>query len=94
MRLNGKAGVARLMAGVAAGAIAMGASAAWAQSKPITVEPQPLMSALHDFGSQTGAPILYAPEILSSKVTGGVMGAADEQTALTTILAGTGLTMT
>ncbi len=80
------------MAGVAAGAIVMGASAAWAQSKPITVEPQPLMSALHDFGSQTGAQILYAPEILNTKVSTGVTGAGDEQTALATILAGTGLT--
>ena len=80
------------MAGAATGAIVLGAGAAWAQSKSITIEPQPLMSALHDFGSQTGNQVFYTPEILEAKVSGGVAGAADEQSALTRILEGTGLT--
>jgi len=92
MGLFRKSGHAHLMLSAAVGALALGSGAAWAQSKPITIAPQTLASALHDFGSQTGRQIFFAPELAASKVSPGVTGATDEQLALAEILQGTGLT--
>jgi outer membrane receptor protein involved in Fe transport len=83
---------AHLMVSAAVGALTLGSGAAWAQSKPINIAPQTLASALHDFGSQTGHQIFFAPEVAASKVSPGVTGATDEQQALAQILEGTGLT--
>jgi iron complex outermembrane receptor protein len=83
---------ARLMVGAAVGALTLGASAAWAQTRPITISAQTLASALHDFGSQTGRPILFSPSATKSKVSPGVSGATDDRAALAALLQGTGLT--
>jgi len=83
---------AKLMLGAAVGALAMGFGVACAETTAITVAPQKLSSALHDFGSQTGHQIFFAPEIAAAKLSRGVDGVADEQLALQQILAGTGLT--
>ncbi len=92
MGLFRKSGYAHLMAGAAAGALLFGSGAAWAQTKPITIAPQTLASALHDFGSQTGRQIFFKPELTAAKTSQGVSGATDEQVALAEILEGTGLT--
>jgi len=86
-----KSGHAHLMAGVAVGALMMG-SAAYAQSKPINVAPQPLTSALNEFGAQTGQQVFFTLEMTGSKVSPGVAGASDQQLALNQLLQGTGLT--
>ena len=66
---------------MSAGVIAwtLGASAAYAQTRPITIQSQALASALHDFGAQTGRQIMFTPESTRSKVSGRVDGATDEQ---------------
>ena len=92
MKLFRNSGHARLMLGAAVCALTLGSGAAWAQAKPINIAPQTLASALHDFGSQTGHQIFFAPELAASKVSQGAAGATDEQTALAQILQGTGLT--
>jgi iron complex outermembrane receptor protein len=92
MGLFRKSGHAHLMVSAAVGALTLGCGPAWAQSKPINIAPQTLASALHDFGSQTGHQIFFAPEVAASKVSPGVTGATDEQLALAQILQGTGLT--
>ena len=83
---------ARLMVGAAVCALALGSGAARAQSKPITIAPQTLASALHDFGAQTGRQIMFTPESAASKMSHGVDGAIDEGAALGQLLQGTGLT--
>ena len=81
------------MLGAAVGAMALGASAAWAQAKgPISIPPQNLASALHDFGVQTGRQVMFATDLAETKVSRGVSSAADEQVALKQLLEGTGLT--
>jgi outer membrane receptor protein involved in Fe transport len=92
MGLFRKSGYSHLMAGAAVGALTLGANAAWAQTKPITIEPQALASALHDFGAQTGRQIMFTPESAASKMSHGVNGATDEEVALAELLDGTGLT--
>ncbi|MGE5500657.1 MAG: TonB-dependent receptor plug domain-containing protein, partial [Ignavibacteriales bacterium] len=92
MGLFRKSGYTHLMVSAAVGALTLGANAAWAQTKPITIEPQALASALHDFGAQTGRQIMFTPESAASKVSRGVNGATDEEVALTELLDGTGLT--
>ncbi|HEX6860997.1 MAG TPA: TonB-dependent receptor [Caulobacteraceae bacterium] len=80
------------MVSAAVGALTLGSGAAWAQTKPITIAPQTLASALHDFGAQTGRQIMFTPESTTAKVTRGVEGATDEEVALAQLLQGTGLT--
>jgi len=92
MGLFRKSSHAHLMLSAAVGALTLGSGAAWAQTQPITVAPQTLASALHDFGSQTGRQIFFRPELAVSKMSPGVAGATDEQLALAEILQGTGLT--
>jgi outer membrane receptor protein involved in Fe transport len=92
MGLFNKSRHAGLMASVAAGALMLGASAASAQTKTITIEPEALASALHDFGAQTGRQIMFTPESTASKMSPGVNGVSDEQVALAQLLEGTGLT--
>ena len=93
MRLFGKSGRARLMFSAAAGALTLGSGAAWAQDNaPINVAPQSLTSALYDYGRQVDRQVMFTPGIAASKTTAGVSGVTDESTALTQLLAGTGLT--
>ena len=87
-----KAHYVRLLLGAAVGALTLGASAAWAESKPIIIPAQSLSAALHEFGSQTGRSIMFSPAAAASKETVGVDGVADQQLALTKLLEGTGLT--
>jgi len=92
MRKSSNTRRAALMIGAAIGALALGASAAWAETKPITIAPQALSDALHEFASQTGRPIMFSPAATGSKETVGVNGVTDQQLALAQLLQGTGLT--
>jgi iron complex outermembrane receptor protein len=81
------------MLGVSVGVLVGGLGVAHAQDKaPINIAPQPLESALYDFGGQTGRQILFAPGLTNTKRTPGVTGEADAQVALAALLQGTGLT--
>jgi iron complex outermembrane receptor protein len=92
MGLFRRSNYAHLMVSAAVGALTLGTSAAWAQSKPINIPPQALASALNDFGSQTGQQVFFTTDLIAAKVSSGVAGATDEQVALAQILQGTGLT--
>ncbi len=82
----------RLFLGAAAGALALSAGVAGAQERaPITIGPQPLESALYDFGGQTGLQVLFAPGLATAKRTAGVSSETDVDLAMTRLLAGTGL---
>ncbi|HYG27996.1 MAG TPA: TonB-dependent receptor, partial [Caulobacteraceae bacterium] len=71
----------------------LSAGVAVAQERgPITIEPQALTTALHEFGSQTSRQVMFSPGLLSSKTSAGVSAASDEQMALAQLLRGTGLT--
>ena len=93
MRPSRKSWRVHLMSGVAAGTIVLSASASLAQEKaPINIAPQSLSSALYEFGSKTDRQMMFSPGITASKTTRGVSAAVDEQSALTQLLDGTGLT--
>ena len=84
---------ARLLCGSAVATWAMLSGAAFAQGgEPINIAPQPLSSALREFASQSQQAILVAPDLANAKVSQGVSNTADPETALTQLLAGTGLT--
>ena len=57
----------------------------------LNIGAQPLSRALLDFSAQTGLQIGYAADLASGKVTEGVEGIDDPDTALAEILASTGL---
>ncbi|HEX5775233.1 MAG TPA: TonB-dependent receptor [Caulobacteraceae bacterium] len=93
MRRLGKTVRTRLLASVAAGVLGCSAGLAQAQDRePITIAPQPLESALYDFGGKTGLQVLFPPGLTVSKRTSGISGETDVQLAMSRLLQGTGLT--
>jgi len=82
---------ARLLCGAAVVAIAAGGQAAAQDRTRIHIEPQSLVSALNEFGVQTGQPVISTPELTGSKLSPGVNDAEDPGVALAQLLAGTGL---
>lgn len=58
------------------------------------ISPQSLATALSEFARQSQQEILFAPEIVAEKMSGGVRGTLRPQEALTTLLANTGLAFT
>jgi outer membrane receptor protein involved in Fe transport len=81
-----------LLGGAAALALIAGASAAYAEDVTFNIAPQPLASALNQFGAQSDTAVLVRPDLAGSKMTKGVNGAATAEMALNTLLDGTGLT--
>jgi iron complex outermembrane receptor protein len=81
---------ARLLAGAAFLALAMGA--AQAQAASITVKAQRLETALPEFGAQSGVTVLASPDVTGSKVSRAISNVSDPDAALRQMLAGTGLT--
>ena len=57
----------------------------------LSIEAQPLASALREFSEQTGLQIGYAAELADGKATDGVDGIKDPEIALDTLLASSGL---
>ncbi len=93
MRLSKQSWRVRLMSGGAACALALCAGAALAEDNaPISIAPQPLSSALYEFGAKTGRQVMFAPGSAATKTTRGVSPGLDEQSALRELLDGTGLT--
>jgi iron complex outermembrane receptor protein len=80
-----------LLGGAAAIATVIGAGAAYAAEASFAIEPQPLDSALREFGVQSGVTILADAELTLSKVSPGVRATTDPELALRQVLAGTGL---
>ena len=93
MRLFGRSARARLFFSASTAVLLSGLSVAHAEDKaPINIAPQPLASALYDFGGQTGLQVMFAPSLAGAKRTAGVTGETDERLAMAHLLEGTGLT--
>jgi len=82
----------RLLGGAAAVALMVACGAAHAEDLTFNIAPQPLASALNQFGAQSDTAVLVRPDLAGSKMTKGVSGAASAEIALNTLLEGTGLT--
>lgn len=80
-----------LLAGAAVVAVAT-PCAARAQSVAFNIEPQALAGGLQEFARQTDREILYAPELVANRRTGGVSGSFTPEAAMQRLLAGTNLT--
>ena len=80
---------ARLMCG-AAMAVAL-PLAAQAAEVAFNIAPQPLTGALKEFGVQSQSTIVARPDVVSTKISGGVARSAEPDEALAALLAGTGL---
>jgi len=100
MRLFSQSKHARLLSGVAFGALLLASGAANAQAatpaadtEQISIAAQPLASALYEYGTKTGRQVMFTPDVVTrSKTSSPVFAAADEDGALRQLLAGTGLT--
>jgi outer membrane receptor protein involved in Fe transport len=81
------------LSSVAVGCLALSANAASARDRVTTykIPPQSLDRALRDFGLQSGMTIMGESVIISGKSSGGFAQRADPETALKTLLKGTGL---
>jgi outer membrane receptor protein involved in Fe transport len=83
----------RLLCSAAAIAIFTSAGIAHAEDKrDFNIAPQPLATALMEFGAQSGVAIVVPGELTATKTTHGVSASVEPELALQTILAGTGLT--
>jgi outer membrane receptor protein involved in Fe transport len=82
----------QLLCGAAMATVLGAAAAAQAEESNFTIPPQALSSALASFSEQTGRPVLYRPEIATSKSSPGASGSLETEVALNQLLAGTGLT--
>ncbi|MGH6612587.1 TonB-dependent receptor plug domain-containing protein [Sphingomonas sp.] len=84
-----------LLGGIATACLLTAPAMAQAQSAPsFRIAPQPLDSALRDFGLQSGVTILADATITNGKKSGGYTGKSDAETVLRSLLQGTGLRYT
>jgi iron complex outermembrane receptor protein len=81
----------RLLGGAAALSLMAAYGAAQAQDRTFNIAPQPLASALNQFGAQSDTAVLVRPDLANAKMTKGVTGAVNAELALNTLLEGTGL---
>ena len=81
-----------LLCGAAIISLTIGATAAHAAERArYNIPPQALDSALRDFGAQSGVTLLVDTQLTGGKRSRGFAASADPETALRTLLAGTGL---
>jgi iron complex outermembrane receptor protein len=81
-----------LMCGAAMLAVISFAEMAQAQEAvQFNIPAQPLETALSTFGVQSRLPVMFKPELATGKMSGGVTSAANPETALAQLLAGSGL---
>jgi iron complex outermembrane receptor protein len=81
------------MCGAAVAALTIWAGGAHAQEqKQFNIAPQPLVSALYQFGEQSGHQVLFKPDLTDAKVSSPVSNTSDQSVALAQLLQGTGLT--
>lgn len=73
--------------------VAFVASVSHAAPRPFEIEPQELLSALREFGLQSGEQIAFRSEIIGAQRTQGVRGVYEPSEALRKLLSGTGLTI-
>ena len=90
MTYRGRNYQAWLLGGAAAVAM-MHANAAAAQDTEFNIAPQPLASALNEFSVQSRQSVLFTTDLAQSKNSQGVSGQVEVADALSSILAGTGL---
>ncbi|HEX5776876.1 MAG TPA: TonB-dependent receptor [Caulobacteraceae bacterium] len=91
MTYGGKSYQAWLLGGAAAVAMMHGGAAA-AQDTRFDIAPQPLASALNEFSVQSRQSVLFTTDLANAKSSPGVSGEVEVADALSSILAGTGLT--
>jgi outer membrane receptor protein involved in Fe transport len=91
MKYRGKSYHAWLLSSAAATAIMWAGSAA-AEDAQFNIAPQPLASALNEFSVQSKQSVLFTTELAQSKASRGVSGQVEVADALSSLLAGTGLT--
>jgi len=72
-------------------AVTSGQSAETQSLIKFDIAPQSLATALGAFGIQAGQPVLFTPDLVADKTSKGVSGALTISSALTQLLAGTGL---
>jgi outer membrane receptor protein involved in Fe transport len=82
---------ARLLGSAAALVVAACCGQANAQERNFDIPAQPLAQALNQFGAQSDTAVLVRPELVGTKVSGSISGAADVEVALKNLLANTGL---
>ena len=90
--MRSRARYSSLLCGTAMAVVTMAAAPAFAEGKPINIEPQSLATALREFASQSQQAILVAPSLADGKSSQGVHDTADPEVALAQLLQGTGLT--
>jgi iron complex outermembrane receptor protein len=83
---------AQLMGGAAIVVLAMPGAAFAGERANFNIPPQQLASALNQFGAQSGHTVLAPAQLTAAKTTRGFSRTSDPETALRTVLAGTGLT--
>jgi len=75
-----------------AAAIAISSAASAADNAQFDIAPQPLASALNEFSLQSHQSVLFTTDLAASKASQGVSGQVQVADALSSLLAGTGLT--
>ncbi len=84
---------AHLLCGAAVVALCAWSAAAHAEEqRAFSIQPQPLSTALMEFGAQSGAAVMAPMGLMDAKVTRGVSQSAEPSEALAQLLEGTGLT--
>jgi outer membrane receptor protein involved in Fe transport len=91
MTYRGRSYQAWLLGGAAVVAMMHGGQAA-AQDARFDIAPQPLASALNEFSLQSRQSVLFTTDLAAAKTSPGVTGEVEVADALSSILAGTGLT--
>jgi len=91
MGYRGRSYQAWLLGGAAALALTAGSAAA-AEDAQFSIAPQPLASALNEFSIQSRQSVLFTTDLAQSRVSPGVSGEVEVADALSSLLAGTGLT--
>src|SRR3712207_3424571 len=71
--------------------VAFVATVAHAEPRQFEIEPQQILSALREFGLQSGEQIVFRSEVIASQQTQGVRGTYEPDEALRELLKGTNL---
>ncbi len=82
---------ARLLCGAAFIGLGFASAASAEEAIKFDIKPQTLTSALNEFGVQSQTAVLFRADVAKAKVTQGLVGTAEPEAALQTMLAGTEL---
>lgn len=92
LRLLGACACLALTTGMEARALTGSPQASEAKLIAFHIPPQPLASALTEFGRQSRTELLFSPRLAASKRSDGISGSFTPEDALSLLLAGSGLT--